>query len=63
MDFRTKLEIYKNERERRPNSVGLLIEGDSWFDLPFIFQGTNLVMSLKEALGDKIAIQIGRAHV
>ncbi len=47
---------YKDERARNPNSIGILVEGDSWFNLPPLVGGTNLVIALKAILGSKIAI-------
>ena len=52
----TKIERYKRERRAKSNSVGILIEGDSWFNLPVLVNGSNLVLEIKEQLGDKISI-------
>lgn len=52
----TKIERYKRERRAKSNSVGILIEGDSWFNLPVWVNGSNLVLEIKEQLGDKISI-------
>jgi len=50
------IEKYKDERARNPQSVGVLVEGDSWFNLPPLIGGTNLVISLKQIFGTKISI-------
>lgn len=50
------LEKYKDERARNPNSIGILVEGDSWFNLHPLVGGSNLVIALKAIFGPKITI-------
>jgi hypothetical protein len=49
----TRISRYRDFRKSRPEAVGMLIEGDSWFDYPQVLS-TNIPTELKNLLEDKI---------
>jgi hypothetical protein len=49
----TPIARYRDGKKNRPKSVGMLIEGDSWFAYP-MWLSTNIVAELKNTYQDKI---------
>src|SRR5690349_14181714 len=49
----TRISRYRDRKKANPEAVGMLIEGDSWFDYPQALS-TNIPEELKELFGDSI---------
>jgi len=54
-----KITRYRDGKRNNPDAIGLLIEGDSWFDYPQ-FLSTNIPEELKAIFNDKI-IELDKA--
>lgn len=57
----TKISRYRDRKKANPEAVGMLIEGDSWFDYPQPLS-TNIPTELKRSFGDKI-VQLDKSKI
>lgn len=56
----TPISRYRDIKKSRPEAVGMLLEGDSWFAYPMIVS-TNIVNELKQLNGSAI-VQLDASH-
>ncbi len=56
-----KITRYRDLKQANPNAIGMLIEGDSWFDYPQMLS-TNIPTELKKAFGNQI-VQLDKSKI
>ena len=57
----TPITRYRDGKRTRPDAVGMLVEGDSWFAFPMLLR-TNITKVLKDVYDEKI-VQLPAAAI